>query len=177
MIKLNIKVLQSLNGITFGLSQDAVRKMLGLKFTKPENHFNEPEVQELWNKILDVMVDISKKPKEHFIKIAEETEEITKSDYNDDYYEGFNILYSDDLRFEAVEVFAGYDVQLIVNGVDCSDFSLKKLFALSDDFILEDELFYTSYTKQISFRLSEDDDEKAECILFGKQNYYQDNEM
>ena len=173
MTRLEIQLLKSVNEVQFGLSQHFVREMLGLKYSKPERHLHEPEMQELLNRVLDMAVDISGKNKNDFLEIVENYQEYSKANYRHDRYKGFKVCYDAALQFEAIEIYADFGIKLIIGGKDYSNFRLKDFLSLADDFVSEEDSYYTSYSKQIGITVSTEDKTLAGAILFGKPGYYQ----
>lgn len=92
-----------------------------------------------------------------------------------DEYSGCQIIYNDKtFLFEAIQIFADEEVKLVVNGIDLSDFDIKKILSLSEDFVYDEENSgYISYSKEIAIWCPEDKN-TVETILFGRPNYYQD---
>ena len=114
----------------------------------------------------------SGKTKEYFLEFSKEIEPYMHADDNDDFYDGFTICYDEALKFEAIEIYAYANIKLIINGKDYSSFKLKDFLAIADDFISDEEGYYTSYSKQIGITVSTEDETLAEAILFGKPGYY-----
>lgn len=86
-----------------------------------------------------------------------------------DAYESFHVFFTEDNKFEAIEIFG--DIKVAVNGEKIFpggvDKAIKALPELKkDDYGLIDRI------NSIGITLSQDDENKIEAILFGCEGYY-----
>jgi len=173
MITLNIKTTDSVNGIYFCLPRDMCRELFNLPYEEyPKHHYlNDLKYKDIAKQMMEVMAMIEEKSYEEFMANVPETKEHKK-----DAYKGFQVHYNDDLFFEAIEINnSGPRVKLIVDGKDCSDFNIKKLLSLSDDFIYDEhDTSYYSYEKSIIIWCP-NGKEKVETVLFAHDEYFDDN--
>lgn len=175
MAKIEVEVLKSINSVKFGASSDTIHKILGNDFNKGETEENPLDNQEYLLAVCKKMSEMTGRPVEEFKKYIESNKnELGASDSSDksDYYKFCRIDYTNSNKFEAIEIYSNCDTELIINGTDYSDFDLKKLLTLSNDFKSEENgTSYISYSKQIGIWCP-DSDNKVESILFGRPGYY-----
>ncbi|MBP5567636.1 MAG: hypothetical protein J6X54_00260 [Treponema sp.] len=168
MKKLEIKSLQSVNGVLFGSDKTEVRKQFGSDFEEyPKKEERTLEFEKGYDEIVQRMAKIAGKTVEEFLKGVPPVD----LQVFDDYPFGM-IDYSDDQIFEAIEIPSDKGINLIVDGINCSDFNVNTFKSLSDDFVWEpQDTSWTSYKKQISLFCPEND-KIVECVLFGCPGYY-----
>ena len=172
MVKIEISVLNSANGLNFGSDKDAVHKVFGDNFKNYEDKELSPESIDYLMKTAQEFAEMSGRPVTDFTKYITEDNEFDHDPC--DYYPFACIDYDDNKKFSAISIYSDQKTKLIVDGKDCSSFDLQTLLSLADDFVEEeDKTSYTSYTKQIGIWCP-DADGRVECILFGKPNYYQE---
>ena len=168
MKKLEIKTLQSVNGVPFGSNKTEVRKAFGKKFEEyPKKAKRTAEFQKGHDEIVQRMAEMAGKTVEEFLK------DIPPVDLQifDDYPFGM-VDYSDNQIFEAIEIPKDYKTNLIVDGIDCSEFNITTLKSLSDDFTWDAEnTSWVSLKKEISLYCPENKN-TVECVLFGCPGYY-----
>lgn len=169
MAKFVIEVLSCVNNLKFGATAKEVHKTFGSDFRK--------YTEELSDSSKNFIFEVTKRMAE---MTGKSIEEFTRYDNDNefdsdpcDYYSFCKIDYDDNGRFDAIEIYSDQESELIVDGKDFSDFELKKLLTLADDFVSEENnTSYTSYTKQIGIWCPDGND-RVECVLFGKPGYYQ----
>lgn len=168
MHKLEIKTLASINGINFGSTRIEVRKHFGSNFEEfPKKLKETPEEKKEYDEIVKRMAQMSGKTVEDFLKGVPDLPPEIFDDYS---FAMFN--YNNDFNLESVEIPSDKKVKLIVDGIDISNFELKKIKTLADDFVSEENnTAWTSYSKQIGIYCPDGDD-RVECILFGGEGYY-----
>ena len=166
--KLEIKTLQSVNGVPFGSNKTEVRKAFGEKFEEyPKKAKRTAEFQKGHDEIVQRMAEMAGKTVEEFLK------DIPPVDLQifDDYPFGM-VDYSDNQIFEAIEIPKDYKTNLIVDGIDCSDFNITTLKSLADDFIWDAEnTSWVSLKKEISLYCPYKKT-AVECLLIGCPGYY-----
>ncbi|MDD7416061.1 MAG: hypothetical protein SPI86_05165 [Treponemataceae bacterium] len=172
MIRLNIELLKGVNDICFGEFKNVVREKIGLNYKEPENHLDEPEVKKMLQGFKLMMVDISKHALSNFDEMEEIYSLISDGDQNDDIYDGFTIYYNKEEKFEAIEIFPNENIELFVDGVDFSDFTVKHFKQLADDFTTNKIYGYLSHSKEICFNSSLENKSQISSIVFGYKNYY-----
>ena len=84
-----------------------------------------------------------------------------------DAYEDFHVFYSEDDKFEAIEIFG--KVKVLVEDEKIFPGEKDAAMSLASDF-MEDSESYISTSKSIGFSI--DSKEKIESILFGCKKYY-----
>lgn len=173
MTKLNIELLKGVNSIRFGEHKNVVREKIGLDYKEPEHHLNEPEVKKILQGFKLMMVDTSKHALSNFDEMEEIYSLFSDGDKNDDIYDGFTIYYNKEEKFEAIEIFPNENIELFIDGVDFSDFSVKHFKQLADDFTTDKIYGYLSHSKEICFNTSLENKSRISSIVFGCKNYYQ----
>ena len=168
MDKLEIITLQSVDGVTFGSTRKEVRKHFGNDFEEfPKKVTQTEEFKKGYEEIVKRMAEMAGKTVEEF------TKDVPKPNPRilDDYPFGM-INYSDELIFEAIEIPSDYKTNLIVDGIDCSDFNITTLKSLSDDFTWDAEnTSWVSLKKQISLYCPYKKT-AVDCLLVGCPGYY-----
>lgn len=172
MAKVEICLLKSVNGVSFGSIPEIVHKALGNDFTKKEEREMTSSDKDFLNWVNQEFSEMTGRPIEDFSKYDDDEEYSFDDSDKSDYYSFCRIDYDDNDKFEALEVYSDQNTELIIDGNDYSDFDLQKLLSLSDDFISEENnTSWTSYSKQIGIWCP-DGNNNVECILFGKPGYY-----
>ena len=102
------------------------------------------------------------------------------SEYESDLdgYGKYQLEYDEQNRLVSACLISEYSEGLRIYNEDCSDFNLKKLLSLADDFIKEEDgASYVSYSLQIGIYCPDMDD-RVESITFGCEGYFhpQDDE-
>lgn len=169
MAKIEISILESVNGLKFGSDAAAVHKVFGDNF----KNFKDKELtdtdKDFLMKVAERMSEISGRPVTDYSKYIDEK---TEFDYDpSDYYPFCMIDYDEKDRFNAISIYSDKKTKLIVNGKEYS-FDLNTLLTLADDFFEEEnKTSYISYSKQISIWCP-DGDKRVESVLFGCPGYY-----
>lgn len=172
MNKIIISVLNSVNGVKFGSDKSSVHNVFGDNFKNYEDKELSSESIDYLMKTAKEFAEMTGRPLSDFTKYFTEENEF---DYDPrDFYSFASIDYDEQKKFSAIEIYSDQKIELIVDGKDCSNFDLKTLLSLADDFVIEENnTSYRSYTKQIGIWCP-DADGRVECVLFGKPNYYQE---
>ena len=171
MNKIKIVLKQSANGIPFFTQKEKVREILGKPdYNSIENQAPKEEV-ELAKRLLEVKI-------KEFYKVMGKDPEKFKwpdiSEYETDFdeYGSFQFEYNKQGQFVSVSINVDEGIAFELNGKEYSNFDLKTLLSLADDFVEEEEgTTIISYSKQIVIGLDYAGG-KVETILFGCQNYY-----
>ena len=164
-----INVLKDVNGLKFGSKPSEVHKVLGANFKKNSSELSDSS-KDFLLEVSKKMAEMSGRPLEDFTKYDNYDE--FDSDTSD-YYPECKIEYDDNDFFEAIEIYSDKHSRLIIKGKDYSDFNLKSLLTLADDFVSEEKnTLFRSYSSQISIWCP-DGDGRVECILFGTSGYFQ----
>lgn len=175
MAKLEISVLKGVNGARFGFSSTIVHRALGDDYKKEKTREMTQKDKDFLNWVDQQFAEMSGRPIEEFSKYNDDKYDFDDKDKSD-YYPFCRIDYDENDKFEAIEIYSDQQTELIIDGKDCSDFELHKLLSLADDFVSEENnTAWTSYSKQIGIWCP-DGNSRVECILFGKNGYY-DNQM
>ena len=170
MNKIEIKILQSANGVKFGSEPSTIHKIFGDNFDNYKDKKLTPSDENFLMQVAERMSEISGKPVSEYSKYFEEDNEF---DYDPcDYYSFCLIDYDENDKFNAISIYSNQGTKLIVDGKDYSSFDLQKLLTLADDFVEEEnKSSYTSYSKQINIWCP-DGDGRVESVLFGCPGYY-----
>ena len=171
MVKIEITILESANGVKFGSDPSEVHKVFGNSFKNYKNKKLTTSDNDFLLNVAERMAKISGRPVTDYTKYLKEE---TEFDYDPcDYYFFCMIDYDANEHFNAISVYANHKTTLIVNGKDCSDFNISTLKSFADDFIWDSlTTSWTSYSKQISLFCPENQD-IIELVLFGCPEYYQ----
>jgi len=171
MAKLDIKILNSVNGIPFFTSKEQTRKAFGSEYVNTlENKANQNEVNEalsiIEEKIKEVYEEMGKDSK------LFEWPDLSQYESDIDRYSYFDLEYDKQGRFVSVTLDAEKTKSLFINDKDCSSFEIKELLKIANDFVWDSiNTAYTSSSKQISIWCPEGKN-KVESILFGCPGYY-----
>ena len=170
MAKIEIETLRSVNGIPFGSNKTEVRKTFGASFKEHPKKIKETEEsKKSYDQIVERMAKMAGQTVEEFVKDVPPV----NSRIYDEYLFGM-INYSRNQIFESIEIPSDQKTQLIVDGKDCSDFSIAKLKTLADDFVWDSlNTSWMSQSKQIGIYCPEND-KTVECVLFGCPGYYEE---
>jgi len=172
MAKLEISVLKGVNGANFGSNSTIIHKVLGDKFKNSESRELSSSDKEFLDWVNQEFANMSGRPIEDFSKYDDNIKYNFDDSGKSDFYPFCRIDYDDNDKFEAIEIYSDQHTKLIIDENDYSDFDLKKLLTLADDFISEENnTAWTSYSKQIGVYCPDGDD-RVECILFGGEGYY-----
>ena len=170
MAKIDIILLESVNGVKFGSDAEAIHKAFGEDFKNYKDKKLTDSDNEFLLKVAEKMSEISGKPVSNYTKYLTEENELDNDPC--DYYPFCMIDYDDNDKFSAIEIYSDKKTDLIVNGIDCSDFNIETLKSLADDFVWnKEETSWTSRKKEICIYCPEDD-KTVECVLFGCPGYY-----
>ena len=174
MAKIEIKLLQGVNGLKFGANASSVHKVFGNNFENDKNKDLTSDDKDYLLKIAKEFSKMSGRPLEEFTKYLDKDMDFEKE--NSDYYSFCMIDYDYNEKFSAISIYSDQNIQLFVEGKDCSKFDLKTFLSLADDFVIEEEkTIYKSYSRQISV-FCPDGDEKVKSITFAIPGYYDLNE-
>lgn len=102
----------------------------------------------------------------------EEMDRFEPGVFDEDLYTGCILEYDKNNKFKSIEVIKNETELLVINGVDCSDFEVKKILSLADDFE-KNESGYFSNSLQISIWIPEEEGE-IESIYFGRPGAFQE---
>lgn len=162
---------ESVNGIPFFTQKQQVRDLLGKPdYNSFENRAPEEEV-EAAKKMLEGPI------KELYKKMGKDPDsfewpDISEFDSDIDTYGPLQLEYDKKGRFVSVNLLADELDGFELNGNQYSDFKLKTLLSLADDFVKEEDgASYISYSKQIGIWVPLADG-KVESVLFGCPGYY-----
>ena len=170
MAKIDIILLESVNGVKFGSDAEAIHKAFGEDFKNYKDKKLTDSDNEFLLKVAEKMSEISGKPVSNYTKYLTEENELDNDPC--DYYPFCMIDYDDNDKFSAIEIYSDKKTDLIVNGIDCSDFNIETLKSLADDFVWDkEETSWTSLKKEICIYCPEDD-KTVKCVLFGCPGYY-----
>ena len=170
MAKIEISLLKSANGVQFASDGDAVHKVFGNNFKNNEKKKLTSADKDFMLKIAERMSKISGQPITDFTKYLDDDYDFDKD--TSYYYSFCKIDYDENDKFNAIEIYSDQKTQLIVDGKDCSDFSIAKLRTLADDFVWDSlNTSWVSQSKQIGIYCPEND-KTVECVLFGCPSYY-----
>lgn len=172
MAKLIIESLKSVNGVYFGSSKEKIHTHLGNNYETEEEQKKSQDNDDFLLEVAKQFSEMTGKTVETYTKYLDDKQYDFDDSDNSDYYPFCRIDYDNNDHFESIEVYADQQTELIIDDKDFSDFDLKELLTLADDFVSEENnTAWTSYSKQIGIWCP-DGNEKVECILFGKTGYY-----
>ena len=171
MKKIKIVLNLSVNGIPFFTPKEQVRKILGKPdYNSIENQPPEEEV-EAAKKMLEGPI------KELYKKMGKNSDsfewpDISEYETDFDQYGSFLFEYNEQRQFVSVSINVDEGIAFELDGKEYSNFDLKTLLSLADDFVMEEEdTTFISFSKQIVIGLDFAGG-KVETILFGCPNYY-----
>ena len=173
MDKFIVKLMQSVNGISFFTQKEQVRSYFGSDYENSmENRADDKEVKETLNLI-------EGKIKEIYEKMGKEPDSFMwpdlspfESDY--DRYENFDVEYDKEEQFISLTLDAKKVKTCIVDGNEINLTNIKELLDLADDFVWEKtNTGYTSLSAQISIWCPHGRDE-VDSVLFGCPFYYKE---
>ena len=172
MDNVTIIPLESVNGVPFGVSKDAVRKALGPDYEnsletieKNKNVFESKEIKEIEESFKALYQHIGKNPDTF------EWPDISEFEADTDTYNLVQIEYEND-KFVSATIYAQDLKHLTIWDQDCSDFEIEKVLTLAKDFEWDEEdTTWLSKSRQIAIYCSEGK-RKIDSITFGCPGYY-----
>lgn len=172
MGNLSIILRKSVNGIPFFTKKADVRAILGdPDYSSTEDIVEECEVQRA-KKLLEIAI------KETYQEMGKDPDSFEWPDISQyqsdlDTYGQYQLEYDREQRLVSVNLITEYNTRFVIEGKDFSDFDLKKILSLANDFVIEEEgCSYVSRSKQIGIWCPNADG-KIESIVFGSEGYFE----